>query len=227
MSLSIPSPVLVLEAATSSGSVALMADRRIIAQASVAMGVTRDDTLFPAIQLLLHGANLTAHDLRGVVCGEGPGSFTSLRIAASLSKGLAHATACPLFSVSSLLLAAASHAEPGRYVVHADALRGERYVLPVLIDDTLLVTADGPIGRVAFNLLDNAYRGRRRLAVQSSPSIDQELAVVIPIAANLTRVDAWWRSGPVDVADWEPTYGRLAEAQVQWEASHGHALPRA
>jgi tRNA threonylcarbamoyladenosine biosynthesis protein TsaB len=27
-----------------------------------------------------------------------------------------------------------------------------------------------------------------------------------------------------DLATWEPAYGRLAEAQVKWEAAHGRAL---
>jgi tRNA threonylcarbamoyladenosine biosynthesis protein TsaB len=31
--------------------------------------------------------------------------------------------------------------------------------------------------------------------------------------------------GPVDLGSWEPVYGRLAEAQVKWEAAHGRALP--
>jgi hypothetical protein len=30
--------------------------------------------------------------------------------------------------------------------------------------------------------------------------------------------------GPVDLASWEPDYGRLAEAQVRWEATHGRKL---
>ena len=30
--------------------------------------------------------------------------------------------------------------------------------------------------------------------------------------------------GPVDLASWEPVYGRLAEAQVKWEAAHGRPL---
>ncbi|MDF1506325.1 hypothetical protein, partial [Roseisolibacter sp. H3M3-2] len=30
---------------------------------------------------------------------------------------------------------------------------------------------------------------------------------------------------PVDLALWEPDYGRKAEAQVRWEAEHGRALP--
>ncbi len=31
-------------------------------------------------------------------------------------------------------------------------------------------------------------------------------------------------AAPVDLASWEPNYGRLAEAQVRWEAAHGRAL---
>jgi len=34
------------------------------------------------------------------------------------------------------------------------------------------------------------------------------------------------REGPVNLAAWEPIYGRMAEAQVRWEAEHGRALPR-
>ena len=30
--------------------------------------------------------------------------------------------------------------------------------------------------------------------------------------------------GPVDLARWEPSYGRLAEAQVKWEAAQGRPL---
>jgi hypothetical protein len=31
-------------------------------------------------------------------------------------------------------------------------------------------------------------------------------------------------AGPVNLASWEPDYGRLAEAQVRWEAVHGRPL---
>ena len=31
-------------------------------------------------------------------------------------------------------------------------------------------------------------------------------------------------AGPVPIATWEPDYGRLAEAQVKWEAAHGRPL---
>jgi hypothetical protein len=31
-------------------------------------------------------------------------------------------------------------------------------------------------------------------------------------------------AGPVNLASWEPDYGRLAEAQVRWETAHGRPL---
>jgi tRNA threonylcarbamoyladenosine biosynthesis protein TsaB len=31
----------------------------------------------------------------------------------------------------------------------------------------------------------------------------------------------------VSSSEWEPEYGRLAEAQVRWEAAHGRPLPNA
>lgn len=41
-------------------------------------------------------------------------------------------------------------------------------------------------------------------------------------AARLTKlIDA---TTPADLAGWEPAYGRLAEAQVKWEAAHGRPL---
>jgi len=31
-------------------------------------------------------------------------------------------------------------------------------------------------------------------------------------------------AGPIAIETWEPDYGRLAEAQVRWEAAHGRPL---
>jgi hypothetical protein len=41
---------------------------------------------------------------------------------------------------------------------------------------------------------------------------------VAPILASIIE------SGAVRLASWEPDYGRLAEAQVRWEAAHGRPL---
>ncbi|WP_310570441.1 tRNA (adenosine(37)-N6)-threonylcarbamoyltransferase complex dimerization subunit type 1 TsaB [Gemmatimonas sp.] len=228
-SLAFPSArLLVLESSTTAGSVALIADGALVAMHPVAMGAGREDQLFPAVQALLKAADMQPQHLTGVVCGEGPGSFTSLRIAASLAKGLAHGASLSLFAVSSLLLAAAdaSDALPaGPAVVHGDALRGERYVLDVRFDENRRVQAQSALQRMTLEQLDMHVAGRPRLAVLSSPVAELETQVVTPWSAHLLRVvpHAWTRVVPLE--SWEPQYGRLAEAQVKWEASHGATLP--
>jgi len=49
-------------------------------------------------------------------------------------------------------------------------------------------------------------------------------AVVTPNALGFLRI-APAAIVDVPVATWEPLYGRLAEAQVQWEQRHGEPLP--
>ena len=49
-----------------------------------------------------------------------------------------------------------------------------------------------------------------------------------PRASASRKLEDWLAaSGPVDLARWEPSYGRLAEAQVKWEAAHGRPLASA
>lgn len=224
--LSFSRPLLAVEASTTAGSVALWSDGALVGVAPIAMGAGQDDRLFPAMQRLIQMAGLRASDLRAVVCGAGPGSFTSLRIAASLAKGLVHGAGGLLYAVPSLLLAGASVSglPGGRYVVHADALRHERYVLPVRrLDDGTTETA-GPLGRVSVEQLRAEAAAEARVAVLHSP-LDDERHVVEPTLAALPLAGGVWRETPVSLAAWEPVYGRLAEAQVKWEERHGSALP--
>ncbi|MCC6432647.1 MAG: tRNA (adenosine(37)-N6)-threonylcarbamoyltransferase complex dimerization subunit type 1 TsaB [Gemmatimonadaceae bacterium] len=215
---------LVLECSTANGSVALLRDDAVIGRSSVAMGAATDDALFPAVATLLAEAGIAAADVTRIICGAGPGSFTSLRIAASVAKGLAHATGAALLAVPSMLLAAATVNVPGRYLVHADALRGERYVLPAIIDEAGLVVGDGDVRRVGGAELVGVLGDRVPLCVTGGPPHDVGRPVV-PDAGGLVRVRGWWRVPAEDLAAWEPSYGRLAEAQVKWEDSHQRPLP--
>lgn len=219
---------LVIEASTVDGSVALLASNEpttgsaaleVVEVRRVQMGPSSEDTLFPAVTALLDG-RLAGQSLAAVVCGAGPGSFTSLRIAASVAKGIAQATGARFFAVPSLLLAAASCNRPGQFVVHADALRGERYVQGVEISPAGTVRATEPLRRVPTAQLGDLAQGRELISVGSgSPT------AVLPDASRLGAVDGWKQLGEVDLSSWEPAYGRLAEAQVKWEATHARPLP--
>src|SRR5207249_4063840 len=80
---------LALDAATYRGTVAVLDDERVIVERSAPMRDRDAEQLMPAVDLALRDAGVDLRSLQRIVCGAGPGSFTSLRIAASLAKGLA------------------------------------------------------------------------------------------------------------------------------------------
>src|SRR5258708_3763368 len=124
-----PVITLVLETATYHGSTALLQDATPIGEKSVAMRGREHEALMAAVGDLLEDAGVKPPELGRIVCGAGPGSFTSLRIAAAIAKGLAVATGATLVPVSSLLLLAASRAplKAGRVLATLDAMRGAHY----------------------------------------------------------------------------------------------------
>lgn len=94
--------LLAIDTSTELASVALLYNGRL---ASREQGAQRQHAqlLLPMIEELLTSAGIELKQLDGIVFGEGPGSFTGLRIACSIAKGLAYAANLPLYPVSSLL----------------------------------------------------------------------------------------------------------------------------
>src|SRR6185295_3604728 len=95
-------------------------DGQLAADATIAMRGEREERLMPAVAQVLASAGMSVRDVARVVCGAGPGSFTSLRIAAGIAKGIASGTGAGLFAVSSLALAAIE-AGTGKWLVALDA----------------------------------------------------------------------------------------------------------
>ena len=95
---------LAIEASTYTGSVAVIRDGVVLTESATAMRGEREERLMPAVADALTSAGLAPNAIDRVVCGAGPGSFTSLRIASAIAKGLALAAGVPLHPVSSLLL---------------------------------------------------------------------------------------------------------------------------
>jgi tRNA threonylcarbamoyladenosine biosynthesis protein TsaB len=201
---------LAIDASTYQGSVAIVRDAAVVAAHSVAMRGKDEERLMPAVESVLSQSHARPGDVRAIVCGAGPGSFTSLRIAASLAKGFAHARGIPLFAVSSLALAAVE-AGVGRWCLTMDALRGEVFVGAYAWDGRDLV----PVAELPSIV-----------AERDVPKLASTYGLVIRAAQPHARavaplLDAITRAGPATLASWEPDYGRLAEAQVRWEAIHG------
>src|SRR5688500_3395532 len=124
---------LALDGSTYEGSVAVLRDSSVRAERALEASATpgrggRDELFLPMVAECLAEAGTQVTGLDRIVCGGGPGSFTSLRVAASVAKGLAVGAGCPLFAVSSLLLIVAHDGvKPGRYLAVLPAMRGESF----------------------------------------------------------------------------------------------------
>jgi len=217
---------LVIESSTYAGSVALVDGAMLLAERSVAMRGRESEALMPAVAEVLGDGQTTVAALERIVCGAGPGSFTSLRIAGGIAKGLALASGVPLVPVSSLALLVASSGslEAGRYLGAIDALRGEHYVALFTVWPNGELVADGGTSLVPSTELEAvAQRMGGRLVMAGS-----ETGSIVPHARAATRLGTLIERTPAtDLASWEPAYGRLAEAQVKWEAAHGRRLAEA
>jgi tRNA threonylcarbamoyl adenosine modification protein YeaZ len=236
-----PAPTLVVEASTYRGTVAVVDATRIIASEAVAMRGEHEERMMPALARVLDAAGLGVSEVGRIVCGAGPGSFTSLRIAAAIAKGLVTARAArrlPLGSVSSLLLivaAAADRLDPGSYVATLDALRGERYARLITIGaggdgSPLVAPAAGEAEHAARGdpapSLIRAVGGWRRLSDAEVADWARDAGAILigpgcpveawPEAGGVVRI--WDAVMDVDPVSWAPDYGRLAEAQVRLDA---------
>lgn len=219
-----------LDGSTYRGTVALLRGSEVVGERVLGGddgGVRKSgkgESLMPAIAECVTEAGVKRSDIARIVCGSGPGSFTSLRVAGSVAKGLAVGYGVELYAVSSLVLTvtgARPPLSPGEYLSLLDAMRGEYYAARVRIDPDGMATQTEPTTLLSSAALDDFKRTNRGTRLVG-PGQEIDLN---PNATGIAGIlDSIVEAGPVDLASWEPDYGRLAEAQVRWEAEHGRPL---
>ncbi|MGE3181237.1 MAG: tRNA (adenosine(37)-N6)-threonylcarbamoyltransferase complex dimerization subunit type 1 TsaB [Phycisphaerae bacterium] len=119
-----------IETSTLAGSLALFVDGVLRGECSLPAQQRRTGALFPQIQALFAEAGASARDVKICAYSEGPGSFTGLRIAATIARMLALTSGCRVVAVPSLaVIAANALPQPvgTRIAVGVDARRGELY----------------------------------------------------------------------------------------------------
>jgi tRNA threonylcarbamoyladenosine biosynthesis protein TsaB len=220
---------LALEGATYEGSVALLREAEVVAERTLAAddGNPRGrggERLMPAVAECITEAGVKRGEIARIVCGSGPGSFTSLRVAGSVAKGLAAGYGVELYAVSSLLLTVTG-AQPslpiGEYLSVLNAMRGEFFATRIVLrPGGGAILPEPPALISAEHLVDLAQRERALRIIGPGQQIDAHPHArgVAPMLAAIIE------AGPANLASWEPDYGRLAEAQVRWEAAHGRPL---
>jgi len=194
--------------------------------------------LLPMLQTLLARSGAKLDGVRGIVLSDGPGSFTGLRVGASVAKALAHARLLPLWTAPSLLVRAAQVGNPGDLVLAvSNALRGEVYagayrfagngirtelVPSVRRPEDIVALGFQPdivVGEAAPSVLGmlEEWAGKPVVGPPEGAPHAARLLDLVGRPGGALEIPAIWQ--------WEPTYGRPAEAQARWEMAHGRPLP--
>jgi tRNA threonylcarbamoyladenosine biosynthesis protein TsaB len=126
--------ILALDSSTELCSVALWLDGEMLVREELA-GQRHSELLLPMVQELLTEAGLDLKALDGIAFGEGPGSFTGLRIGCGVAQGLAFGAGLPVAGVGAglpvagvcTLLALAEASGASRVIACLDARMGEVY----------------------------------------------------------------------------------------------------
>lgn len=173
-------------------------------------------TLLTLMDEVLLARETSAAALQGVIIADGPGSFTGLRVAAAVAKGLHDALRLPVYVGSTLAARAvgALNSGDGRAVVLSDALRGDVY-------------------RAEYQIVEGRFHELVAPAIVARASVAPPPDGTITVPGDV-EVDARWllalhalaggTTAPESLSAWAPLYGRPAKAQASWEREHGRPL---
>jgi len=219
--------LLALDTSGPFGSVAVGKGAVVLSRVTLAEPREHASRLIPAIDDALNEAAISRAELAGVVVGEGPGSFTGVRVAAATAKGLAHALGVPLWAVSSLTAAAlAGDVGPVRYVLfdaRGDRVYGACYGVGASGVQELVpphggtlrdaLAGDVPAGAVFLG--EGAERHQAAIEAAGFPVDARQRDL---LAVGLLRYLSLQASSlPVsDPSGWEPAYVRASSAERLW-----------
>jgi tRNA threonylcarbamoyladenosine biosynthesis protein TsaB len=195
--------------------------------------------LFPLIDEVLGELGSALPEVDALALADGPGSFTGLRVGAAAAKALAHSRpALSVWTASTLLVRAAGVQPPrgARVLVVTSALRGELYAASYRLELPETVTT---LLEPHVTTAEALHRETPDLLVADAPDklVDRlaDQFAAPPVRGAAARPNALALAGLVGVSggavriarldEWEPLYGRPAEAQARWEIAHGRALP--
>lgn len=93
---------LVLETSSLRGLFAILKDDKVLFKQELSFGIRESNELVPVIEMGFNEINLSINDIETIIIGRGPGSFTGLRIGASVAKAFSYAKSIPIVTVDSL-----------------------------------------------------------------------------------------------------------------------------
>jgi tRNA threonylcarbamoyladenosine biosynthesis protein TsaB len=217
---------LAIEASTSFGGVAVGDATALHAEVVLGVQARHSAALLPAVEFALQQAGVRPRELGAIVLGEGPGSFTGVRVAAATALGFARALEIPLLtagSLAALALASVPHGpavcalfDARREQVYAACYRFTERAVETLAPPRACGVADAIALARRFDAVcvgegAHAFGGVIRSAgvrIAGSPHDGPRPAALLRLAG----LAGGWASAPAR-AGWEPLYLRPSAAQ--------------
>jgi tRNA threonylcarbamoyladenosine biosynthesis protein TsaB len=115
-------PLLVFDTSTLKGGVAVFRDDQLLSRLVWNRDVSHGELLTPALQRMVEDAGLKMRDLTRIAIGNGPGSFTGVRIAVNAARALGYALGLELgvYDTSEILAAGVTaHEKPVLTLINA------------------------------------------------------------------------------------------------------------
>ena len=214
--------VLAFDTSSKALSLAILEDKKVLAETTINIKKNHSITLMPAIDFLMASVDWTSKDLDRIVVAEGPGSYTGLRIAVATAKTLAHTLNIELVGMSSLL-ALVPYQQEGLFVPLMDARRNNVYAgfyenaKPVM-----------PEAHLPFERVIELTKGASQVTFvgEVGPFVEQiqehlprtNYKETLPNAANLALL-AWDKEAD-SLHDFVPNYLKHVEAEENWLKNH-------
>ncbi|MEK2689322.1 tRNA (adenosine(37)-N6)-threonylcarbamoyltransferase complex dimerization subunit type 1 TsaB [Bdellovibrio sp. GT3] len=98
--------ILAMETSTLLGGVAVIQDGKVVAEESSQRQKSHTEIISPFVERTLETAGLRLEDIDVFAVGQGPGSFTGIRVAANAGKTYAYSFNKPMVTIDSLMLLA-------------------------------------------------------------------------------------------------------------------------
>lgn len=222
--------ILAIDSSGLTATASVYADGVILADFCINNKKTHSQVLLPMVSQVLSESGILPKELDAVAVGEGPGSFTGLRIGAATVKGLCLSIKKPVIPVSSLALIA-YNLMPCDMLISPimDARRNQVYTAAYRFNDSELNTIHAPVAIGIDEWLDS-FCGEEKVmfagdgvpvfknvicekmgnrAYFAPPHLNlQNAASAAVYAAKLYEEGKY-----VDAAEFRPVYLRMSQAE--------------